>query len=89
LINDSEEPFPRPNHLKEQREFTQTPAAGRERRMAKNMPHAGHDKHMCYLVNVRTPINELKKLAKDAKYICKNCARVSSNIKNLCNPVKL
>ena len=57
--------------------------------MAKNMPHAGHDKHMCYLVNVRTPINELKALAKDAKYICKNCARVSNNIKNLCNPVKL
>jgi hypothetical protein len=57
--------------------------------MAKSMPHAGHDKHMCYLVNVRTPISDLKKLAKDAKYICKNCARVSNNIKNLCNPVKL
>lgn len=57
--------------------------------MAKKMPHAGHDKHMCYLVNVRTPISELKTYAKDAKYICKNCARVAKDLKNLCNPVKL
>lgn len=57
--------------------------------MAKKMPHAGHEKHMCYLVNVRTPISDLKKIAKDAQYICKNCARVANNVKNLCNPVKL
>jgi hypothetical protein len=57
--------------------------------MAKKMPHAGHEKHMCYLVNIRTPVNELKKIAKDGKYICKNCARVANDLKNLCNPVKL
>ncbi len=57
--------------------------------MAKKMPHAGHEKHMCYLVNIRTPISELKTIAKDAKYICKNCARSAKDSKNLCNPVKL
>jgi hypothetical protein len=57
--------------------------------MAKKMPHAGHEKHMCYMVNVRTSISELKKIAKDPKFICKNCARVAREGKHLCNPVKL
>ena len=57
--------------------------------MAKTMPHAGHEKHMCYLVNVRTSISELKKIAKDPQYICKNCGRSAKYSKHLCNPVKL
>lgn len=57
--------------------------------MAKKMPHAGHEKHMCYLVNIRTPVAELKKIAQDGSYICKNCARVANDKKYLCNPVKL
>ena len=57
--------------------------------MAKKMPHAGHEKHMCYMVNVRTSISELKKIAKNPKFICKNCARVARESKHLCNPVKL
>jgi len=57
--------------------------------MAKKMPHAGHEKHMCYMVNVRTSMSELKKIAKDPKFICKNCARVAREGKHLCNPVKL
>lgn len=57
--------------------------------MANKMPHAGHDKHMCYLVNVRTNITELKKIAKEPKFICKNCARAAKDRKHLCNPAKL
>ncbi len=57
--------------------------------MATKMPHAGHEKHMCYLVNVRTSVSELKKIAKDPQFICKNCARVAKEAKYLCNPVKL
>ena len=57
--------------------------------MKSAMPHAGHEAHLCYLVNMRTSITELKKIAKDAKYICRNCARVANDKKHLCNPVKL
>jgi len=57
--------------------------------MAAKMPHEGHNKHMCYLVNMKTPVAELKKIAKDAAFICKNCGRSAKDKKNLCNPVKL
>ena len=57
--------------------------------IAAKLPHKGHEKHLCYLVNLRANLTELRKIAKDGKYICKNCARVAKNRGNLCNPVKL
>jgi hypothetical protein len=77
--------------LQAEESFSGQHPSQRERRidMAAKMPHSGHDKHMCYLVNMRTNISDLKKLAKDAKFMCRNCARVANNKKNLCNPVKL
>jgi hypothetical protein len=61
--------------------------------MAKaDMPHAGHDKHLCYLNNLGFQISNpkaYKELVKDGKFMCKVCGRVAANEKNLCKPVKL
>jgi hypothetical protein len=61
--------------------------------MAKSgMPHAGHNKHLCYLNNLGYQISnpkEYKDLVKNAKFICKICGRVAASDKNLCKPVAL
>ena len=57
-----------------------------------NMPHPGHDKHLCYLSNLKFQISdpkEYKALVKNAEFLCKNCGRVAAKAKNLCKPVKL
>jgi len=48
-----------------------------------------HDRHMCMLVAKRVPLDQLKPLVKDAKYICKNCARATNDPKNVCAPEAL
>ena len=56
------------------------------------MPHAGHDKHLCYLNNLgyqASNANEYRELVRDGKFLCKACGRVAANKKNLCKPVKL
>ncbi len=56
------------------------------------MPHPGHDKHLCYLNNLAFQIsnpNEYKQLIKDGKFFCKGCGRVAANERNLCKPMKL
>ena len=57
--------------------------------IAAKLPHEGHEKHLCYLVNLQVSLTELKKIAKGGNFICKNCARVAKDKGNLCNPVKL
>ena len=61
--------------------------------MAKaKLPHLGHDKHLCYLVNLGYQISnpkDFKSLVKEANYVCKLCGRVAADAKNLCKPVKL
>jgi len=61
--------------------------------MAKaEMPHAGHDVHLCYLNNLGFQISnpeEYKKLVRDAKYMCKVCGRAAAKKENLCKPVDL
>ena len=57
-----------------------------------DMPHAGHDKHLCYLNNLGFQISNpkaYKELVKDGKFMCKVCGRVAADEKNLCKPVKL
>ena len=57
-----------------------------------NMPHPGHDKHMCYLNNLRyqeTNPDDFKSLIKGAAYYCENCGRAAADSKNLCKPKKL
>jgi hypothetical protein len=61
--------------------------------MAKtNLPHAGHNKHLCYLNNLGYQISnpvEYKALVKNAKFVCKICGRVAASDKNLCKPMAL
>ena len=56
------------------------------------MPHRGHEKHLCYLSNLKVQINnpdEYKILVKNAQFMCANCGRAAVSEKNLCKPVKL
>jgi hypothetical protein len=57
--------------------------------MSKKQPHAGHEKHLCTLVEDKTPIEKLKPLVKNAKYICKGCGRAAAKAENLCAPEPL
>ena len=61
--------------------------------MAKaQMPHPGHDKHLCYLNNLGFQISnakEYKDLVRDGKFVCKICGRVAAKEANLCKPAKL
>jgi hypothetical protein len=56
------------------------------------MPHPGHDKHLCYLNNLRfqeSNPDDYKALVKDARFFCQNCGRAAADSKNLCNPEKI
>ncbi|MBN1846914.1 MAG: hypothetical protein JW810_14605 [Sedimentisphaerales bacterium] len=56
------------------------------------MPHAGHDKHLCYLVNIgfqHSNAKEYKALVREPKYMCAMCGRTAVSGQNLCKPVRL
>jgi hypothetical protein len=56
------------------------------------MPHPGHDKHLCYLINLafqKSNPEDYKELVKNPKFFCDNCGRAAASEKNLCKPVKL
>jgi len=53
------------------------------------LPHEGHEKHLCYLENLKVELSEIKKFVKGGKYICKNCYRVANDKEYLCNPEKI
>ena len=61
--------------------------------MAKTeMPHPGHDKHLCYLNNLGFQISnpeEYKQLVRNSKHMCQICGRTAAEAKNLCKPVDL
>jgi hypothetical protein len=41
------------------------------------------------MAEAKVPIENIKPLVKDAKYICKGCYRTAANAENLCAPEKL
>ena len=49
----------------------------------------GHDKHICNLVEKKTPVEDLKKIVSNPKFICKGCGRVADSKENLCAPETL
>ena len=56
------------------------------------MPHPGHDKHLCYLNNIgylASYPDDYKSLVREGKFVCKNCGRVAAEAKNLCKPESL
>ena len=56
------------------------------------MPHLGHAKHLCYLVNIgynKSNTKDFKKMVKHARYLCKRCGRAANRKMNLCSDVKL
>jgi len=57
--------------------------------LSKAQPHPGHEKHLCKMVEEKTPIEKIKPLVKDAKYICKGCMRTAAKSENLCSPEPL
>jgi hypothetical protein len=52
-----------------------------------------HGRHLCLLMTNPlmddTDLDEIKKLVRDAQFICKNCGRTAKSEENLCNPVSL
>jgi hypothetical protein len=38
---------------------------------------------------MKDDLEKVKKLVKDAEYVCKSCGRAAKNEENLCNPTKL
>lgn len=45
----------------------------------------GHENHICQMDD----LEKIKKLVKDAEFVCKNCGRAAKDEENLCNPSKL
>jgi hypothetical protein len=57
-----------------------------------NLPHPGHDKHLCFLENigyVKSNLDDYKELVRDSKFVCRNCGRAAANEKNLCKPERI
>jgi hypothetical protein len=60
--------------------------------MAEQMPHKGHEKHLCYLQSqglINDKPDEYVALVKNGQFYCKGCGRVASKAENLCAPEKL
>jgi hypothetical protein len=56
------------------------------------MPHPGHDKHLCNMVEkgaLKTGMADFTRLVKGAQYVCSGCGRVAASAENLCAPQKL
>jgi len=56
------------------------------------VPHAMHDEHLCYLVNmgcIKNNFDYYKELVQNAKFVCKTCGRSADSDENLCQPKKM
>ena len=56
--------------------------------MAEHICKGEHKGHLCLLAS-KDKFEEIKKLAKNPKFICFNCGRVAESDKNVCNPMPL
>jgi hypothetical protein len=56
------------------------------------MPHEGHEKHLCYLHGeglLSENIQKWKNLVSNGQYVCGGCGRVANSSENLCDPQAL
>jgi rubrerythrin len=57
----------------------------------KQMPHPGHENHLCYLENVGyidSFPEAYKELIRNGKYMCRVCGRAAAGKESLCAPEK-
>ncbi len=60
--------------------------------MSEAMPHEGHDKHLCTLVEKgvhKDSPAEYAGLVKKGKLMCTGCGRVAKSADSLCAPQKI
>jgi len=48
-----------------------------------------HHKHLCQMVALERPLSEIKPFVRDGKFICRFCARVTSDPERVCKPEPL
>jgi hypothetical protein len=56
------------------------------------MPHPGHEKHLCSLVekgSLKSGMSDYVKLVKGGQYVCAGCGRVAVSAESLCAPQKV
>jgi hypothetical protein len=56
------------------------------------MPHPGHENHLCYLQNVgflKNYPDDYRELLKNTQFYCKECGRAAASEDKLCEPEKL
>jgi hypothetical protein len=56
------------------------------------MPHPGHEAHLCVLNHsgfMRSNFKEYSTLVRDPKFVCGACGRAASDKKSLCAPEEL
>jgi len=56
------------------------------------MPHEGHDKHLCALHEdglLKDNFEAWKKLVSNGQHVCGGCGRVAHSSENLCDPQNL
>ena len=56
------------------------------------MPHEGHDKHLCALHEdglLKDNFEAWKKLVSNGQHVCGGCGRVAHSSENLCDPKNL
>ena len=46
------------------------------------------EKHLCKVLK-RNDLDSMRKLVRDAQYICRKCGRAAHDAANLCKPVEL
>ncbi len=57
-----------------------------------NVPHPGHEEHLCYMQNmdfIEANLEHYKTLVRDGKFICRRCGRVAKDADLLCYPEPL
>ena len=60
--------------------------------MTENMPHPGHEKHLCHLQYngyMNQNFEDFKKLVINPQFICRKCGRAANQASSICQPEKL